>query len=625
MDEKGYPMEKVTINVNFAARAATAFALGVIVVLSATGSVGGAPVSDAALRAEIDGKWSEAVRLHSEQLASEPARADLWTRIADIEIKRGDTNAAIAALQSATRVTPSDPAVHARLSQAYSVAGHPLPSLQAMETALSLAPANMDYLKARAELGNWLGKPAIAADSYRRMLKVRPDDTPLKLLLARAWAWSGELDKSSGSYADYLKQQPNEAVPLLEYARVESWRGNFAHAIKLLDRYEQKFGDKKLVAKEKARLLASADRPRAAMQVNDPLLQNAPNDFELQFTRSLALHYGNLRREASKSVKSLEKERPDSAESENIRRLVETPLRPDVNGNFRYYEDNDKLSIARGVASINLPIRPETTIRAGIEYSELNADIGSGLENVRGTRSAKHQKEWLGLQHFFVPGVLGEASIGYAEVSDLSGIVVYGVQLGIRPIDSLRLNIAHDKDFLVVSPRSVSLGIERQTSQAEVQWQPDLVYTVVASGRYDDYSDGNERWGALFAPRRSVLRGEGLNIDLGVRGSWFGFSKSLDSGYYNPKSYQQYVATSFMYWKLTQESGVNVILAGGWFKDDAMSAFEFGWSADVEATFGAYSDWMLKVSGNLVDNFKQYASDKAFGAVAGGISLTRRF
>lgn len=581
-------------------------------------------VSDASLRAEAAGQWSEAVRLHRQQLAVEPARADLWLRIADIEIKAGNTNAAINALQSAARVAPSDASVHARLSQAYSVAGQPRPALEAIESALELAPNNTAYLIARAELANWLGKPAIAADSYRRVLDVKPDDPALKLLLARARAWNGELDKASRDYREYVGQHPDEAVPLMESARVEAWRGNFTRAIELMDQYERKFGDARLVQKEKARILASADRPRAAMQANDPLLLDAPQDFELQYTRSIALHYGNRLREATESVKTLEKQRPDSAEREGVRRLVETPLRPDVTASLRYYEDRDHLSIWHSEGSVVVPIQPETRLRAGVVFNELTADHGSGLENIDGTRQASHQKDWLGLQHFFTPSVWGEISGGYAETPHTSGMFAYGLELGARPVDSLRLGVTHDRDYLVVSPRAVSLGIKRRTTEAEVQWQPDLMYTVIASGAYDDYSDGNDRWGAILAPRRSVLRSERLNIDLGVRANWFGYSKNFDSGYYDPRTYQQYVATSFMYWKLSQESGINFILAGGVFKDDSMDSFDFGWSADAEATVGSYSDWTLKISGHIVDNFRQYATE-AFGAVAASVSLTRRF
>lgn len=618
-------MEKITSRACLLTPVALVLAAGLFMTLATSARSADAPlVSDGGLRAEAAGQWSEAIKFHRAQLEAEPARVDLWVRIADIEIKRGNTNEAVAALQAATKASPSDAALHARLSQALSVANRPAPALQAMEAALALTPANFDYLKARAELANWLGRSSVAADSYRRMLEIRPGDAPLRLLLARARAWGGQLDSSARDYADYVKQHPDEAVPLMEYARVESWRGNFQHSIELLERYLDKFGDPKLVWKEKARVLASADRPRAATEANDPLLQMEPQDFELQFTRSVALHFANRPHEAEESVKTLEKARPDSAENESIRRLVETPLRPDVNAHFRFYEDRDNLQILHGEGSINLPVMPDTRLRAGVEFDELYADLGSGLENIRGIRSARYQKDWIGIQHFFLPTVWGEARAGYADVPDTGGLFAYDLQVGTRPIDSLRLSAEHERDFVTISPRSVSLGVERQTSQAEVQWQPDLLYTVVASGRYDDYNDGNERWSAIFAPRRSVLRSQDLNIDLGVRGSWFGYSEDLDSGYYDPANYQQYVATSFLYWKLTPESGINFIVNAGVFKDNTMKSFDFGWSADVEACLGAYSDWMLNVSGHVVDNFKQYASE-AFGAVAASVSVTKRF
>jgi hypothetical protein len=147
---------------------------------------------------------------------------------------------------------------------------------------------------------------------------------------------------------------------------------------------------------------------------------------------------------------------------------------------------------------------------------------------------------------------------------------------------------------------------------------------VASAVRYDDYTDGNERWWGVFAPRAAVLRSEWLNLDLGARYLTFEFDQNLDNGYYDPAWYTQYAGTVFAYVKLGAQTGVSIIGAAGSYRDADFRDWEFGWSLDSEATLGAFADWMLKLRYSIMENLRTTGID-TYQAQAFGVSATRRF
>ena len=62
----------------------------------------------AATVAEAAGQWDEAIRLHRAALVADPGRSDLWTRIADIEARRGNLAACVEALEKAVAASPAE-------------------------------------------------------------------------------------------------------------------------------------------------------------------------------------------------------------------------------------------------------------------------------------------------------------------------------------------------------------------------------------------------------------------------------------------------------------------------------------------------------------------------------------
>jgi cellulose synthase operon protein C len=581
------------------------------------------PVPDAGLAAEMQGQWADAVEIYQRALAANPAQAHLWERIADIratQLKAPER--AVEALREAVKYAPDDARLHHKLSQAYAVLQQGPAALAAVTRAVELEPGNLAYLRARADLAAWLGDYDTALDSHQRILAIAPDDAGARLGTARVHYWRSQLDASVRAYRDYLARQPDAAAAWIEYIVVITELGDYARAIELLEDYRQRFGDQAAYRKQKARVLAWAQRPTPSLDLVAGLEPIVGDDYELGYTRTVALHHAHRPREALASIAEVTRLRPDSKETTDLARFVRTPLRSNASVGFGYHAGSDDVSIRHAGLTGEYMINPRTRLFGGADRQWLHADSGSGYEKPDGGTSIGYNRTWLGVRHRASPKVSLDAQVGGGRAEGDSRFI-YKVGADLQPTDALALRLAHRQDLFTVSPRSAKLGIERRATTLDATWAPDLRWTVDSRVGYDTLSDGNDRWEAVLAPRRAILRAQRLNLDLGVSGRWFSFDEDPGHGYYAPSLYQRYALTAFTYWKISDDDGVSVAFSYGPYKDNTMSGFDSGGDIVAEGFFGIYRDWYLNVKGGL--------SNYGGGGTGGyrsqmyEISLTRRF
>jgi tetratricopeptide (TPR) repeat protein len=580
------------------------------------------PVPDAGLRAEMAQRWEEAIRVYEGVLREQPQRADLWVRISDIQARQGRPQDAVLSLLKAIDLRPDDAALYFKLSQAHAANSQPQAALSACNRALELAPENIEYLRARAQLANWAGEDELARQTYQEILRLVPADAEAKVGLARSRAWSGALDQAAADYRAYLAEHPQEAQMWVEYARVEMWRGDSAAAEAALGRYRELSGADQEYLGQRARLLAWAGRPTEALAIVEPLLAAAPDDYELNYTRTVALGNGRRPREAVESLAVLERLRPGSEDTREIGRIVRTPLRSGATLGFGYSDDSDDVRIMDTTLEATLVLSPETRLHAGGLYQQLRGRTGDGLDTVDGDGQIKDGRLWLGADHRFNPAVALDGRFGYGEIEGENDFWLYRLGLELHPRDTVRLRLLRERDLFAVSARAVSVGVKRNANRLQLQWQPDLRWFVEATGDWSTFSDDNRRWELVLAPRRAVLRTERFNLDLGVATWWFGFDKDLDHGYYDPGTYQRHALTGFGYWKLGTDDGIGVMVGLGVQKDEDMSGYRFGEDVAVEGVFGLYRDWMLRFSLGWADRDLQGGS---YDGLSGHAALTRRF
>lgn len=202
-------------------------------------------IPDAGLRAEMEGRWNDAIKIYQEVLQRDPAQAHLWQRLADIYVRQGNPAAAAEALEQATRHAPNDAKLFFRLSQAHASAKekHDKPALAAIRRAVELDPNNLEYLRAQASIANWNADYALAVSSYVKVLELAAGDAAATLGAARASVWKGDRDGAKKFYQAYVKAQPQDQVALMEYIELEAERGDYPAALASGELYRQRFGE----------------------------------------------------------------------------------------------------------------------------------------------------------------------------------------------------------------------------------------------------------------------------------------------------------------------------------------------------------------------------------------------
>jgi tetratricopeptide (TPR) repeat protein len=579
-------------------------------------------VPEEGLRYEMAGKWQEALDLYRSILETRPQRVDLRLRIADIEVRLGNQAAAAIALMEAAQFCGKDPDLFARASQAFSAAGQPDRALDAIRHALAIEPENIEYLLAHAQLACWNVQYSDAAESYRRVLKRSPTNKDALLGIARLLSWNGKMDQASKAYNRYLQLYPDDGDVILAAARNELWRGNAPAALDLLGKYKARFGETPGYLKTAARVLASAKRPREALSVLARLPEGSAPDYETLYAEALALYYANRPLEAFDLLEKLSKLEGHEKETNDLKHLLLNPFQPDIVAGGRFYAESDSLRIVSLSTVGNYFAGPLTHIWAGDRTDFLWAQRGSGLAEVGGGQSSWHTCNFIGASHYFSPEIVMGVEAGAALIPD-DDIFAYRVDAGWLPADQLKVEFQRRYDFFPVSPRTLSKDIRIGENLGHVYWTPDLKDTVEAFFSYDTLTDDNARWQLVMAPRRSVLRTENLNLDLGLSAGWLSYDKTLEDGYYSPQLYSRYLATSFWYWKINPENGVGIILGLGTLKDETMKDYEFGGNIDAEGTFALSGQWILKVNAGAFHNVRSVTG--SFDAVQTGVVLARRF
>lgn len=577
----------------------------------------------AGLRAEMEGRWDEAISIYRSVLVGHPDRQDLWVRVAEIEGSQNRPREAADALRRAAALDPKNDDLWIKLSKACAESGDKGGALEAAKRALELEPSDPEYLRAGAQLASWNEQYAYALELFSRLLQLNPEDDQALLGLARVESYLGESSRAVRDYRAYLERNPQDKAARMEYILTVTWRGAYAKAARLLKEYRQDFGSDDPYERQLALVDALARRSERALAITRPGLLSKPDDFILAYAQTIALANGRQPVQALESLKELEKLRPGDPLGQGARLFVTTPLRSTLSADVGYSKDSDSLSIWTYRLQTRLKINPLTFITAGGRWDDLSAPLGSGLEAINGSENASVRGAWLGISHRFSPRVAADLTVGGADVREGASTGTYTVGIDVQPTDALALRFSRSYGFYTISPRALSLDIRQASNRIDLSSDLGLAWHLDAEGAYDTFSDGNNRWELAVAPRREVLRTGSFNLDVGVRGWWFGFEDNFGHGYYAPTQYQRYALTAFGYWKIDDNDGIGFVLAPGCLKDNTMESFHFGLDASLQGTFGIYRDWMLQVSVSHVDNNR--VSSGAYRGTAGRISIVRRF
>jgi tetratricopeptide (TPR) repeat protein len=525
------------------------------------------------------------------------------------------------ALQESAKADPANAAALARLSQAYAVADQPEAALEVIEAAVALEPSNPRFLRARATLATWTGRYGRARDSYRQLASMEPLAHELVLDYARVSAWAGDTDAAVAEYRRYLSVRPEAAAVWLELARAESWRGNYAAAIEALNTYRAQFGESAAYAQELASVLTGAGRPFRAQDVLTPLLSASPLDNSLNLTRTVALAKERRNREAFEALAVLRRIGADPQSIRTAERVLRAELASAAEPRVSVYSDSDRLTVQRFTPAVTVALRTGTGLSAGYERARLEAAPGSGLDQRDGAATADVEQAVVGVSQK-VGRVSFGAQVGHARAEGHER-TTYTAGFNARPADTVFLSVDRMEGLFVVSPRTVGLGLTQVAHRVQGQFTLGMRYHLAVDATHQALSDGNDRLEITVSPRRTMARRAWFNLDLGFSAYRLETTHDLDNGYYDPRRYEHYAITAFPYFKLHENAGLALTLAGGGQRDSSTSSFQFGGTVSAEATVGIYAPWVLKVNGSATLN--QRLESGAFRGLGGSVALGRRF
>ncbi len=130
----------------------------------------------------------------------------------------------------------------------------------------------------------------------------------------------------------------------------------------------------------------------------------------------------------------------------------------------------------------------------------------------------------------------GQIALQRQQYSQGSRSILTGeASLALFPSDDFRVDlVAARRTFDDV--RAIEKGISADHFFASADYRPSALWRVTGRGEFASFSDGNRRyWGQAEVERRLSRE---PNLFVGARATRFEFSKLLDNGYFNPKSFQ---------------------------------------------------------------------------------------
>jgi tetratricopeptide (TPR) repeat protein len=164
--------------------------------------------------------------------ASPPAEAiALCFRAADIGEHEGERELTRRALEKATQLDPSNPALYERLARSYEAAGDRPTALRYLQRAAAAAPAEPEYLVKYARALEATGDTSGALAAYHRALAKQPGNVTALLAAARLCELKGWYDQAQVHWVHAIAAKPSDREMRLAHVRVLELLGRRAEAL----------------------------------------------------------------------------------------------------------------------------------------------------------------------------------------------------------------------------------------------------------------------------------------------------------------------------------------------------------------------------------------------------------
>jgi Flp pilus assembly protein TadD len=231
---------------------------------------------------EAEGKSAEARELYA-QVAEVPAFfVEASARLAALELKNDEAQAASARLGSVLERTPSHPLVAPVAVKAKLALGDAEGAMRIAARALEDHPEDPDLLAARAEVEIENGDDEAALRSLRAAIERRDDDPRLHMMRGKAARRVGEIAEARAAFDAVLERTPNDEEALMAAAELAVEDADPERADQILEMIDdQRIRGKEVDYVRAGYLVGSAAGQRGFLAVRRALARN-PRDVFLQ-------------------------------------------------------------------------------------------------------------------------------------------------------------------------------------------------------------------------------------------------------------------------------------------------------------------------------------------------------
>lgn len=569
---------------------------------------------DAAITAEMKKDWPKALAIYKSMIEKNANQPELWKKIAELETVLKNYDKAIDALKQAIRLQSTNLNLYILLSDVY-IAHHQIPeAFDIIEEALKQDPNKISLLLKKAQAAIGLKAYDLADDTYQHILCLDIINKDALLGSAQLLSMRNSLDKAAIAFHDFLMLYPDEKNIWIDYAKIQSWRGAYPEAFEIIEVYRCRFGETEEYLAEKARLLALDGYYEQALSLVDALLEKKPNDFDLHYTRIIALKGDNQFDQALTGLDFISEHYPDhNKDIEGLNKFITRSLRSHINFDPYTYYDSVKIRVTGSQIFGEYFVCPDLSFIYGVKHEKLTAPINSGFQTFDNHQSIWDASQGGGFCYHVTNYLDTSAQIGIGEIQRRKNYVLYELNAHYRTDDILDMtfqkgqnlysnlrDLRNSRVLFAISPLSVSLGILQFYNRLAVSLRLGERVFINASGEYDTFSDHNKLWFFNIQPRVTAMNSQYFNVDLGLYGLSYGFAREANNGYYSPLSYQLYQATAMITFKASENMNFVLAAAAGEQRDNVMEEFEFAGDLSFKAIFGLFSDWQFILSANAL-------------------------
>ena len=518
------------------------------------------------------------------------------------------------------------------------------------EEAVAAGDGTPHTLRRLALLQSWDGDLDASIDTYRRALKIAPDDVDLLLEYARVLTWKDDLKEAIVCYEGLRARHADDPRVLLGLGQALAWRGRYAEADAVYREMEDHRIETIKAHLGRAQILAWSGEYDEAGRFYRDILKADPGNLEARLGLARAEHWQGLDRTARAQADNIVLDHPDSKEARDLQTEIHKGLRPRALADAFRYSDNDSNRVDGATAGVTFMGEPQTSIRialSGYDASWRCKDpalcdefvTGPGVNEEVSTRASVLMA---GVTSRLIRPLHFHARLGAVREESFDGSAVTGLEGGARTRliggGYIRWQVGPRftmtgyaaRDPLLDTPVLIDKGITVDSGDAVLEFRFRPAWNLAGSGGYALYSDGNRRLtaGAAVTWRLPVAHPYLTStVDLRYRS----FQEDLNHGYFDPLRFDSELLTVAVWDDLRHGRfywGIEATIGRQAFDTDAGPDLEAGGGDTVQA-FYAMAGIGLDDRAGLEAFYSRgdYALQLATGfeATRTGVSLRYRF